>query len=74
MSNFLKLNWADIGKGILVAVLAAIGTVLLPVLESGVLPTLAILQAAGITGLTAGLAYLVKNIITNSSGEILKKE
>jgi hypothetical protein len=74
MSDLFKINLLDLGKGLLVAAIAAIGTALLPILESGALPTLANLQAAGIAGLTAGIAYLLKNLFTNSSGTLLKKE
>jgi len=74
MSNFLKINVADIIKGFIVAGFAAIGTALMPLLESGVLPTLAQLQSAGIIGLTAGIAYLLKNLLTNSDGTPLTPE
>ena len=73
-SEFLKLDSADLWKGLIVAVFAAIATTLLPVLQSGALPVIADLKAAGITGLTAGVAYLLKNVLTNSNGEPLKKE
>ena len=74
MSGFFKLNLQDIIKGFAVAALAAIGTALLPVLDSGTLPTLAQLATAGAAGLTAGLAYIIKNLFTNSDGEIAKPE
>ena len=68
-SSFLKLNIGDLVRGVIVAGLAAIGTALLPLLQSGALPTLANLEAAGITGLTAGLAYLAKNLLSNSDNK-----
>lgn len=73
-SFFLKLGKSDLIKGVVVAAIAAVGTGLLPVLQSGALPTLAQLQTAGIAGLTAGLAYLLKNLFTNSQGETFKTE
>jgi len=72
MSSFLKLNLQDLLKGFIVAALAAIGTALIPLLDAGTLPTLAQLGAA--TGLAAGLAYLAKNLFTNSDGEVAKTE
>jgi hypothetical protein len=66
-SLFLSLNLNDLLKGFIVAAFAAIGTAILPLLESGTLPTLANLGAAGIAGLTAGLAYLAKNFLSNSN-------
>jgi len=74
MSGLFKLNFNDLFKGFVVAALAAIGTILVPMLDAGALPTLAQLGTAGAAGLTAGLAYLVKNLFTNSSGEIAKPE
>ena len=74
MSGLFKLNVQDFIKGFIVAALAAIGTVLLPLLEAGALPTLAQFGMAGAAGLTAGLAYLAKNLFTNSDGEIAKPE
>jgi histidine ammonia-lyase len=74
MSGLFKLNFNDLFKGFIVAALAAIGTILVPMLDAGTLPTLAQLGTAGAAGLTAGLAYLVKNLFTNSDGQIAKPE
>jgi hypothetical protein len=49
-------------------------TGLITTLDSGTLPTLAELKQAGIVGLTAGLSYLLKNLLTNSQDELMKKE
>jgi hypothetical protein len=43
-------------------------------LDSGALPLLSELKQAGIVGLTAGLSYLLKNLLTNSEDELMKKE
>ena len=74
MSNFLNLNFDDLVKGFVVAFLSAALTGIVTTLDPGVLPTLAELKSAGIVGLTAGLSYLLKNLLTNSQGEILKKD
>ena len=74
MSNFLNLNIDDLVKGFIVAFLSAALTGIVSTLDSGVLPTLAELKSAGVVGLTAGLSYLLKNLLTNSQGEILKKD
>lgn len=73
-SKIFNINLKDLLKGFIIAAIAAIGTALMPLLESGTLPTLAQLQAAGIVALTAGLAYLLKNFLTNSKDQLLKKE
>jgi len=71
-SNFGELNWADIGKGALVAFLTIVITGLGTTLQAGAFPTLAELGTLALTGLGAGLAYLLKNIFTNSKNELGK--
>lgn len=73
-SLFLKLGTNDLFKGAVMAVFMAIGTVILPVLQSNELPTFDNLQTAAIAGFTAGLVYLIKNLFTNSKGQTFKAE
>lgn len=73
-SKFLNLDIKDAINGFVVAFLSAALTGLVATLDSGALPTVAELKSAGVIGLTAGLSYLLKNILTNSNGELLKKE
>jgi VIT1/CCC1 family predicted Fe2+/Mn2+ transporter len=74
MSNFLNLNVDDLVKGFIVAFLSTALTGVVSTLDSGVLPTLAELKTAAIVGLTAGISYLLKNLLTNSQGVVLKKD
>jgi VIT1/CCC1 family predicted Fe2+/Mn2+ transporter len=74
MSNFLNLNVDDLVKGFIVAFLSTALTGVVATLDSGALPTLAELKSAGIVGLTAGISYLLKNLLTNSQGVVLKKD
>jgi hypothetical protein len=73
-SLFMKLGLRDLAKGALVAALTAGATGLAEILNIGLIPTI----NQGITNATAaasaGVAYLVKNLFTNSKGEILKTE
>ncbi len=73
-SLFGKLNARDLINGVIVAFLTAALTGIITILDSGVLPDLAQLKAAGLSGLVAALAYLTKNLVTNSQGEIGKTE
>lgn len=73
-SKFLTLDTKDAINGFIVAFLSAALTAVLATLDSGTLPTLAELKSAGIIGLTAGLSYLIKNVLTNSNGELVKAE
>lgn len=71
---FLNLSKDDLLKGIVLVIFTSIGMTILPTLESGALPTLANLQAAGISGVAAGLAYIVKNLLTNSNNKLFASE
>lgn len=73
-SKFLTLDTKDAINGFVVAFLSAALTAVLATLESSTLPTLAELKSAGIIGLTAGFSYLIKNVLTNSNGELVKAE
>jgi len=73
-SPFGKLNLRDLINGLVVAFLTASLTGLVQILDSGVLPSLAELKSAGIAGVVASLAYLLKNLVTNSQGEMAKVE
>lgn len=74
MSNFLNLNVDDLVKGFIVAFLSTALTGLIATLDSGVLPTLTEIKSAAVVGITAGLSYLLKNLLTNSQGQILKND
>lgn len=69
-----SINWHDFAKGLLVAVLTAALGSLYPIIDTGALPTLAQLKVIGISSLTAAIAYILKNFLTNSSDQFLKKE
>jgi len=74
-SKFLNLNWADIGKGLLIAFLTAFLGGVLELLQSGVLPvTWVVIQPILELSLAAGVSYLLKNLFSNSTGGVLKRE
>lgn len=73
-SVFGKLNLNDFLKGFVVASLTSILNGLVVVIGGGSLPTLAQLQSIAMVGLSAGIAYLAKNLVTNTNGEMLKKD
>lgn len=74
MSKFLGLNWQDAVKGLIVAVLTAFLSALIPMLEAGTWPSKSQILQAVIAGVTAAAAYLLKNVLTNSQGQIGKSE
>jgi hypothetical protein len=73
-SDFLKLNLKDYLRGLLVSALTAALIALQPIVERGTLPTLEELKEIGIVGVSAGIAYLVKNFLTNKNDEMLKDD
>lgn len=73
-SKFLNLDIKDAINGFVVAFLSAALTGIVATLDAGALPSVAELKQAGVIGLTAGLSYLLKNVLSNSNGEFLKKD
>lgn len=69
-SSFGKLNLRDLVNGLVIAFLTAALTGLITILDSGVIPDLSQLRTAGLSGLVAALAYLMKNLVTNSQGKM----
>jgi hypothetical protein len=69
-SKFLTLNWKDLVKGLLVAILGAIVAGVTSALQTNTFD----LKAIGMGALVAGLSYITKNLFTNSDGAPLAKE
>lgn len=73
-SKFLRLNWQDIGKGVLMAFLGALITGLYQLLNTGALFNLDSLKSVLMVALAAGISYIIKNYFTNSEGQPFKLE
>jgi hypothetical protein len=71
-STLFTLDNKDFIKGLLVAVLSAVITILYNTIESGSLTF--DWKAIGTMALTSALGYILKNLLTNSTGEFLKKD
>jgi hypothetical protein len=71
-SSFLNINLKDLGKGLIVAVLTSVLTIVYNTVESGNLTFDWKLIAT--TAITTGIGYLLKNLLTNSQGETFKAE
>jgi len=61
-SNFFSLNWRDIAKGLLMAVLTPAVVVVQQSLEAGVF--VSDWKSIGLASIAGGVAYLVKNFFT----------
>jgi hypothetical protein len=73
-SDFLKINLRDLSRGIVMAILGSVVSALLVIINNGKLPTLDEWKNVGMLGLMAGISYLLKNLLTNSNDQFLKKE
>jgi hypothetical protein len=71
-STFLNLNSSDFFKGLIMAVLSTVITVVYQTVEAGSL--VFDWKAIGTMALTTALAYIMKNLFTNSTGKLFAKE
>jgi hypothetical protein len=71
-SSLFKLNLVDFTKGLFIAVLTSIITLLYSSIEVGTLTF--DWKLIGTTALTSALAYIMKNFLTNSEGKFFKKD
>ena len=72
-SDFLSINWRDLGKGAVVALITAALASISLAIEAGQLPTVAQLKTAGLAGIVAAIAYIIKNFFTDSTAEAKKR-
>jgi hypothetical protein len=71
-STIFTLNTNDFLKGLIMAVLSSVITIVYQTVEMGSL--VFDWKAIGTMALTSGLGYIIKNLLTNSTGQFLKKE
>lgn len=72
MSTFLNLNSSDFLKGLIMAVLSSVITVVYQTVEAGSLTF--DWKSIGTIALTSALAYIMKNLFTNSTGKLFATE
>jgi putative exporter of polyketide antibiotics len=71
-SKFLNLNSTDFLKGLVMAVLSTVITIVYQTVEAGSL--IFDWKTIGTMALTTALAYIMKNLFTNSNGKLFGKE
>jgi formate-dependent nitrite reductase membrane component NrfD len=74
MSKYLTLSMRDYLHGLMVAAGTSFVMCVLPFLQSGALPTLVQLKAAGVAAAAAAATYLCKNLFQNNAGQIGKED
>ena len=67
-SNFLSLNWLDLGKGTLMAILTPVIVIIQQSIGAGVFTY--DWKSIGLSALAGGVAYLVKNFFTPANTEV----
>jgi hypothetical protein len=72
MSTFLNLNIEDLAKGLIITILTSVLTIAYNTVSAGSLTF--DWKSIGLAALTSGLAYLMKNLLTNSEGQFLAEE
>jgi hypothetical protein len=73
-AKLFMLNARDFFKGLILAVITAVITFFANELQIGSSVDLSLFKRMGIAAIIAFLSYLVKNLLTNSKGEILTPE
>jgi hypothetical protein len=74
MSKFLTLNFRDLIHGTVIAFLTVFLGAVLKVTETNQFPLLADLKVYALTGATAAVSYLIKNIFQNEFGQLFIPE
>ena len=71
-SPFLNIDLKDFAKGLILAVLSSVLTIVYTTVQTG---SLSIdWKLCLTTSLTSGIAYVIKNLFTNSKGQTFKSE
>jgi branched-subunit amino acid transport protein len=73
-SEYLKLHWRDVLKSFVMAFLSALIAGISLLLQKQDLPNWLDIKILLTTSLSAAVAYIAKNLFTNSKGQLLKKE
>lgn len=73
-TGLFKLSTKDLLKGLITTVLTTILSGVYSSLTSGLPTTVAQWTPIAITGITAGVGYLGKNLLTNSNDQFMKAE
>jgi hypothetical protein len=71
-SSFLSLNTQDYLRGLIVSVLSAVVTIMYQSVQAG--DFVFDFKSIAKVGFAAALGYIVKNLVTNSQDQFLKKE
>ena len=71
-SGYLKLTPHDFVKGLIVSVLSSVMTIMYQTIQGGTL--VFDWKAIGTVAIMSAMGYILKNLVTNSNDEFLKRE
>lgn len=74
LSKFLSVKWKELGDAALYMVITTLLLSMLPILQDKALPTLAEIKGYLEASIAAGLAFVIKTLLSNSEGQFLKRE
>lgn len=74
MSKLFKINFSDVSKAFIVFFIASILQGVVQIMNAGNVPTQEELVSILGVSFKASIAYLFKNVLTNSKGKFMKKE
>ncbi len=73
-SKLFSINYRDLFKGAIIAVITAVLTFIIDSLQSGVQIDVSLFKKMGIAAAIAFFSYLLKNLFTNSQDEFATTE
>lgn len=75
-SSFFSINWRDVSKSALLLLITSVLTTVLTSLQTDPphVPTLQDLKTALFYGGAAAVSYIIRKLLENSNGDVLKKE
>jgi len=73
-SELFSLNYRDAVNSFVIAFLTSFFTALSSSMGTGEIPSIQDLKMFSAIGFSAGISYLVKNLLTNNEGKLLKKD
>lgn len=66
MSSIFRLSWQDLLKGLVISVLSSVGAVVITMLQDGTMN----LSIVGVTALSSGLGYILKQLVTDENNKL----
>lgn len=73
-ADFMRINVDDLLRGFVVAMMSSILSSAVVILQAGNLPNMTQVKMIALVGVSSGVSYLAKNLLTNSKDQMFKTE